>query len=518
MGNVRCHEKEHSRPMSWKLSRLLAVCICMLFALSGAISTPAVAQSNTALVIDHSADMGLKLGDDTKISIVQNTLASLLEEYESSMKLGIVAYGGGTSGNKCGGIDTLKPLDSIDSRSDMKVLKSRKTTGLAPLTSALPVASKLFADKPGARPIIVVAGGSDTCRADPCAKARDLKLQAPNMIVHVVALIKSSAEKFPNLSCMAEVTGGTFTGARNQVEFEAGLRQAFEAAAKGGSGNALGPSGAMFGAVPGGVGTPGGAPATSNDPGVLELTAVLAKDMQPISSGVIWRLYDGAAQNDGSYKLLETNQEAQPRLNMAPGDYLINVSYGLAQITKRVTVWPGKRTADVFNLHAGGLRLYATLAKQPLISEHALSFKVFSDETDQSGNRRMLVSKAKPGIVIRLNSGNYRVISTYGDANSVVEADVKVESGKLTEATLDHQAGRITFKLVRRPGGEAMADTIWAIYTPDGLLVKKSGGAFSTHVLAVGEYEVKASYDGVDYSRSFAVAAGDKRAVEVIMR
>jgi hypothetical protein len=178
---------------------------------------------------------------------------------------------------------------------------------------------------------------------------------------------------------------------------------------------------------------------------------------------------------------------------MAPGDYLINVSYGLAQVTKRVTIWPGKRTADVFNLHAGGLRLYATLAKQPLISEQALSFKVFSDETDQSGNRRMLVSKAKPGIVIRLNSGNYRVVSTYGDANSVVEADVKVESGKLTEATLDHQAGRITFKLVRRPGGEAMADTIWAIYAPDGLLVKKSGGAFSTHVLAVGKYQVKAS-------------------------
>ena len=88
MGNVRYHGKEHSRPMSWKLSRLLAGCMCMLFALSGAISTPAAAQSNTALVIDHSADMGLKIGDDTKISIVQNTLASLLEEYESSMKLG----------------------------------------------------------------------------------------------------------------------------------------------------------------------------------------------------------------------------------------------------------------------------------------------------------------------------------------------------------------------------------------------------------------------------------------------
>jgi hypothetical protein len=130
----------------------------------------------------------------------------------------------------------------------------------------------------------------------------------------------------------------------------------------------------------------------------------------------------------------------------------------------------------------------------------------------------MLISKAKPGIVIRLNSGNYRIRSAYGDANSVVEADVKVEPGKLTEATLDHQAGRVTFKLVRRPGGEAMADTLWTVLTPDGLLVKKSGGAFSTHVLAAGNYQVKASYNGVDYLRAFAVVPGDKKAVEVVMQ
>jgi hypothetical protein len=507
--------KRNMLTMSWILYRSVAA--SLLLVLFSAIGSPVAAQSNTALLLDNSADMGMKLGDVTKTAIVQSTLASLLEEYESSMKLGVVVYGGGKSGNKCNGIDVLKPMDSIDSRSDSKILKGRNPTGLAPLTSALPVASKLFTDKPGPRPVIVVAGGSDTCRADPCAKARDLKQQMPNMIIHVVALIKSSADKFPNLSCMAEVTGGNFASAKNKIEFEAALREAFEAAAKGSDSNAFGPSGASFGTLPGGVGTPGGAPATSDDPGLLDLSAVLAKGTQPINSGVIWRLYDGRAQNDGSYRLLETHQVAQPRLNMVPGDYLINVSYGLAQITKRVTVWPGKRTADVFNLHAGGLRLYATLAKQPLLSEQALNFRIFSDETDQSGNRRMLVSKAKPGIVIRLNSGNYRVVSTYGDANSVVEADVKVESGKLTEATLDHQAGRITFKLVSRPGGEAMADTIWGVYTPDGMLVKKSGGAFSTHVLAVGNYEVKASYNGVDYARTFTVTAGDKKAVEVVM-
>ena len=135
---------------------------------------------------------------------------------------------------------------------------------------------------------------------------------------------------------------------------------------------------------------------------------------------------------------------------MPRGEYLINAAYGRANVTKRLTVWPDKPLDDIFNLNAGGLRLYATLAKQPLLSEHSLTFDVYSDETDQFGNRRKVIAGAKPGVVMRLNGGTYRVESTYGDSNAVIEADVTVEPGKLTEATIDHQAGKVTFRLVQQ--------------------------------------------------------------------
>jgi hypothetical protein len=181
-----------------------------------------------------------------------------------------------------------------------------------------------------------------------------------------------------------------------------------------------------------------------------------------------------------------------------------------------VTVWPGKRVEDIFNLQAGGLRLYATLANEPLLADNALGFNVFSEETDQFGNRRRVIANAKSGVVLRLNSGTYRVVSKYGDANSIMEVDVTVEPGKLTEATIDHQAGKVTFRLVERQGGEALADTIWHIYSTDGELVRKSGGAFPTHVLAAGEYDVRVEHGGQEFAARFAVGVGDRQQVEVI--
>ncbi len=92
-----------------------------------------------------------------------------------------------------------------------------------------------------------------------------------------------------------------------------------------------------------------------------------------------------------------------------------------------------------------------------------------------------------------------------------------VEAGKLTEATIDHQAGRVTFRLVEKSGGEALADTIWYISTTDGQLVKKSGGAFPSHLLAAGNYDVRVEHGGRQFAAKFSVVPGDKKQVEVVM-
>ena len=110
-----------------------------------------------------------------------------------------------------------------------------------------------------------------------------------------------------------------------------------------------------------------------------------------------------------------------------------------------------KRLLDLVEYQiAGGVRL---LVPCGTTGESA----TMSDEEDQFGNRRTILGSAKPGLTIRLNAGAYHIVSLYGDANATVRADVTVEPGKVTEATVKHAAAAITFKLVEEAGGEALA-------------------------------------------------------------
>jgi hypothetical protein len=100
----------------------------------------------------------------------------------------------------------------------------------------------------------------------------------------------------------------------------------------------------------------------------------------------------------------------------------------------------------------------------------------------------------------------------------MVRADVTVEPGKITEATIKHAAAAVTFKLVQSPGDEALADTKWSILTTTGDVVKENTGALPTHILAAGNYAVVASHNGESYTNKFNVVSGEKKQIEVIMQ
>lgn len=193
--------------------------------------------------------------------------------------------------------------------------------------------------------------------------------------------------------------------------------------------------------------------------GQVSLVALLTQDGQSIEQGLVWRVFADKPGPDGKFKLLSTHREASPSLRLASGDYVVNVAFGRAHLTRKITV-PGERAVqERFVLNAGGLRLMPALANGEAIADKAVSYDIYSDERDKHGQRLRVMSEAKPGLVTRLNAGIYSIVGTYGDANAVARADVTVEAGKLTEATLTHAAARVTFKLVTQTGGDAITDT-----------------------------------------------------------
>jgi hypothetical protein len=245
--------------------------------------------------------------------------------------------------------------------------------------------------------------------------------------------------------------------------------------------------------------------------------ALLTEAGPQVKTGLIWRVFTPQPGSNGARKLVSTHREAMPTAALVPGEYLVNAAYGLSNLTKKIKVESGRSLEETFVLNTGGLKLAAVLATGETLPASSVHFDVLSDEEDQFGNRHKILDDAKPGVVVRLNAGAYHLVSTYGDANATVRADVTVEPGKITEATVKHAAAPVTFKLVQSPGGEALADTKWSILTTTGDVVKENTGALPTYILAIGDYAVVANHNGASYTSKFSVAAGQAKQIEVVM-
>ncbi|MEO1264539.1 MAG: hypothetical protein AAFV26_02415, partial [Pseudomonadota bacterium] len=253
------------------------------------------------------------------------------------------------------------------------------------------------------------------------------------------------------------------------------------------------------------------------DSGTLMLEAALTSDGQTIDNGLTWRIFQRGIGLNAAPRLLQTVKQADPRLQLAPGTYFVNAAYGQANLTRRVVVLANGRLLERFVLNAGGLRadvMIGEVAPPP----QSVRLKIFSDESDQSGQRKLVINNLRPGVVARLNAGIYFLESRVGRANAVVRSQVSVEAGKLTVAKVSHQAATITFKLVTKAGGEAIAGTRWTIIADSGDVIRESVGALPRHVLAPGTYTVSAISGGQSYRRSFRVQSGRNADVEVLQR
>lgn len=245
----------------------------------------------------------------------------------------------------------------------------------------------------------------------------------------------------------------------------------------------------------------------------LVLDAKLTDDSPDISRGLVWRVFLPDKGVDDQLPLVATAKGGKAVFNLPEGSYLVHVAYGRAGATKRITIKQAARQENMV-LDAGGLKLTAVLPEGGKIVENLLRFSIYGDD-DTSNERSLIAPDVKPNTVVRLNAGTYHVVSNYGSANATIRADIRVEAGKLTEATVQHRAANITLKLVREHGGEAIADTSWSVLNASGDSVRESVGAFASMVLAEGEYVAIAKNKDRIYQRDFKVTSGKNEDVEV---
>jgi hypothetical protein len=251
----------------------------------------------------------------------------------------------------------------------------------------------------------------------------------------------------------------------------------------------------------------------------ISLDAKLTADGQPVQQGLSWYVFSPVAGADGKLPLVASSQGGSASFQLVPGDYFVNVSFGRAGVTKKLTVpESGETGKQVMVLDAGGILLNAVSGSDVRIPPAELSFSVYSSDVKEDGTRGLVMSDVKPNTLVGLSAGTYHIVSEYGQVNAVIRADLQVEAGKVTEATIQHRAAKLTFKLVADAGGEAIADTAWSVLTAAGDIVGESVSAFPTMILAEGRYTAVARNKDKIYQRDFSVAAGKNTDVEVLMK
>ena len=281
-------------------------------------------------------------------------------------------------------------------------------------------------------------------------------------------------------------------------------------------------------------------PPSESAQATLALSAVLKGGGAPLTGGLRWRIFGARADPDGSHPLIVESRLAQPTLTVPPGDYVIHVAFGLASAAKRVTLGAEVRSEQLI-ISAGALRIEGTLSDTP-IDPSKLSVAIYVPQ-NRNPLGKLVYAKGKAGDIIGLPEGSYHIVSTYLDtvgahsevsppgnsvksavlappaaipSNSIVNADIRVISGKRVDVTMRHRCATLTLKLVNKPGAEALANTTFTVLTPGGDVIRELVGAFPSLVLAEGEYVVIARHDSKVYQSTFQVQTGMDRDVEVV--
>ena len=246
----------------------------------------------------------------------------------------------------------------------------------------------------------------------------------------------------------------------------------------------------------------------------ISLSAVFAGDSRPVRSGLVWRVFEERSETTPPIPIEKSNTPT-PSFSLKPGNYIVHAAYGFAGASKRISVQTSN-VVERLTISAGALKVGGAIGDSP-IPPNRLGVSVYVPIGNNSEGR-LVVGNVRGGEIVRLPEGTYHVVSNYGDSNAIMRADLNVEAGRVTEATLNHRAATVTLKLVASAGGEAFAGTAFSVLTPGGDVIREAIGAFPSVTLAEGDYVLIARHEGQVQTREFKVESGLDKDIEVIRK
>jgi Mg-chelatase subunit ChlD len=194
-------------------------------------AAPSAVQSNSpssgagietaVLVLDASGSMNEKVGEQTRLSIVQAAVRQLLQRWDKDIPLGLTAYG--HHGTGCGDIEAVLPVAPVEPATFLAAVNGLRAAGGTPLTDAITAAAEQLDFTENQATIILISDGEESCSLDPCARARLLESRGIDLKIHVVGFGVSAELGQTKLACIANNTGGQFRTASDAASLNQAL-------------------------------------------------------------------------------------------------------------------------------------------------------------------------------------------------------------------------------------------------------------------------------------------------------
>jgi Ca-activated chloride channel family protein len=205
------------------MKHITSTLTAMVVASSLAFAAQANAAEDVVIVYDASGSMWGQIDGTSKIEIAREVVTDLINKWDSSTNLGLVAYGHRRKGD-CSDIETLIKPSSLNKIDFINTLNGINPVGKTPISASLQHAADLLSYRDSQATIVLISDGLETCHANPCEISQQLAKEGVKFTTHVVGFdLETKAHS--SLSCIAENTGGIFVPANNAAELHDALAQ-----------------------------------------------------------------------------------------------------------------------------------------------------------------------------------------------------------------------------------------------------------------------------------------------------
>jgi Mg-chelatase subunit ChlD len=196
------------------------------FALFGA-GADAEEGRSIALILDASGSMNAKLaGGQARIDAAKAAVAAFVEKLDPRTRLSYRAYGhqSPTKDKNCRDTELLVDFGTAAANKSAILAKTNgiKAQGYTPITYVIQLAAADVAKEPGARTVVLVSDGKETCEGDPCAAANALAAADARLVIHTIGFNVDTAARY-QLQCIAKVARGTYSDASGAADLGARL-------------------------------------------------------------------------------------------------------------------------------------------------------------------------------------------------------------------------------------------------------------------------------------------------------